>query len=172
MATFLLPVMATFCRGVLLWNQVPSGEGKFNTASVYHSWTADDFLLETVLAVNKVSWWGGRGGDTLVIDGFHIRLCCDGVGLATDQHVADQLLLEETVFGDASRAICNSETYSCSATLSIVFNAAANQHYWLSIQADTQHDPNDPWWGWQVSNTFALDSAEYNSTCYSHHPVN
>ncbi len=172
MAALLLPLTATLCQADLLWDQEPAGLGKFRSASYYHSWTADDFMLDTVSAITTVSWWGGRGGNTPVIDGFHIRFYSDGIDSSTGQHFADQLLLEEIVSGDAGQTSYNSETYSYSATLSTAFTALANQHYWLSIQADTQNDPNDPWWGWQESNTTYLNPAEYNSSKYSHHPIN
>ena len=155
----------------LLWSQDPHGWGKISAATVYHSWPADDFMLDTSSLINQVSWWGGRGGDTPVVDGFYIRFFSDNYDASVDQHYADQLLFEEYISGDAGQTTYNSETYSYTASLSSTFDAAANERYWLSIQADSANDPNNPWWGWQVSDTTNLDPAEYNSAHYSHYPI-
>lgn len=169
--TLLIPVWTT-ARADLLWNQAPSGWGKFSSVTVYHSWVADDFTMDTSSLIDTVTWWGGRGGQTPVIDGFSIRFYSNGFDASSGHNFADQLLYEQYVTGDANQTAYNSETYEYSTSLTGPFNVTANEHYWISIQADTSSDPNNIWWGWQEAASTNLDPAEFNGGNYSHHPIN
>lgn len=154
-----------------VWGQPPLDWGKILSSVSFNSWSADDFKLASTTTIDSVAWWGGRGGETPVVDGFYIRFYSDYYDADYGLHYADQLLYEEYITGDAGQTMYNGETYAYSTLIGGTFTAQANRRYWLSVQADTRNDPNDVWWGWQKSSTSNLSEAEYNSSSSSHKPM-
>ena len=160
----------------VLWSQIEPHGSSYSSNVTYASSPSDDFRLESPALISRVRWLGGRSGrPDPAPTGFYIRFY-ENVYDETLGHDrrADSPQYEQFIPGTAHQAFdtVSGSYYSYDLDLPQPFAANADTLYWLSIQADTCQDPNDPWWGWRKAASQNLNPAEYNDPTYSHHPIN
>ncbi|MCX5805962.1 MAG: VPLPA-CTERM sorting domain-containing protein [Proteobacteria bacterium] len=160
----------------LLWNQPQGGWGAYIDNTNWNAWIADDFKLVTAAKINQAGWAGGAGGanDPISPSGFYVRFYDNYYDDALGHNrPADSPAYQVYIpIGSiASSQIGESGYFNYSANLPVSFAAAANTHYWFSVQADTIRI-DQPWWGWLPADTQNIGPGELNFDSYVHYPVN
>ncbi len=158
----------------LVWTQPWAGYSKFAASSSFGNWEADDFMLGSTSNLTSLAFWGGRRDTVPVVDSFRIRIFESFFDSSLGyERPADSPLYDDTVLGNGGQTLVigESEVYYYMVNLPQNRLVNANSHYWISILANSANDPNDKWWGWNLSGTYNLDVAQVNGTGFSYYPI-